>query len=148
MAFQRNGTSTAVLVVDTKALGSGALLRIDPVSGQQSTVSSGDLFDAPIGIAIAADGTVLVADLGPEGPDPGCVLRVDPASGVQERVSSGGMLRSRSVSPSSTATPFWWRTPSRFSGVGSSASTRPPACRRRCSAVPPAEEACRSGLSG
>lgn len=93
VAFQGNGASTAILVVDTKALGRGALFRIDPVSGQQTAVSSGDLFDAPIGIAIAEDGTVLVTDLGPEGPDSGCVLRVDSATGAQERVSSGGMLR-------------------------------------------------------
>jgi len=94
MAFQANGTSTAILVIDTRALGTGALFRIDPSTGEQSGVSSGDLFEAPIAIAMAPDGSVLVADTGPSGPFPGCVLGVDLATGAQRRVSSGGMLSS------------------------------------------------------
>jgi streptogramin lyase len=57
------------------------ILRIDPVTGTQSLVSSGlDL--ALVGIAIDAHGYVFVADFG------GTILRVDPVSGVQENVPS------------------------------------------------------------
>jgi sugar lactone lactonase YvrE len=88
-----------ILVADQLAVGgSGGVIRVDPASGAQTTVSSGGSFVHPSGVALEADGDILVADYSAFGGDdgPGGVIRVDPASGAQTTVSSGG----------SFATPF------------------------------------------
>ena len=71
-----------ILVADP---GAGAVIRVDPASGAQTTVSSGGIFAFPLGIAVEADGNILVADF-----IAGAVIRVDPATGAQTTVSSGG----------------------------------------------------------
>lgn len=65
-----------------------AILRVDPVSGTQTVVASGGLFQSPAGIAIDGEGRIFVTDA-----NAGAVLRVDPATGAQTVVSSGGSLR-------------------------------------------------------
>jgi len=75
------------ILVTSSGLGSGgpsSVIRVDPVSGSQTTVSTGGDFDDPRGIAVEADGDILVADLA-DG-----VIRVDPVTGAQTTVSSGG----------------------------------------------------------
>jgi hypothetical protein len=66
------------------------VIRVDPATGAQTTVSSGGSFDAPSGIALEADGDILVADVQAFADFLGGVIRVDPATGAQTTVSSGG----------------------------------------------------------
>ncbi len=86
-----------LVVADSGASGgSGAVIAVDLISGQQSLVSSNaasalDLFVDPFGIAVERSGTVLVAD--PETPAPvsageGAVIAVDPVTGDQKLVTS------------------------------------------------------------
>ena len=52
-----------IVVLDREAFGfAGGVFRIDPVSGAQTTVSSGGSFVAPFGVALEADNDILVAD--------------------------------------------------------------------------------------
>jgi streptogramin lyase len=66
-----------------------SVTRVDPVTGDQTTVSASGSFVDPFGIAVEADGDILVADQNAFG-GPGGVFRVDPVSGAQMAVSSGG----------------------------------------------------------
>jgi DNA-binding beta-propeller fold protein YncE len=64
----------------------GAVIRVDPLTGVQSLVSSGSEFFDPAGIAVAPDGQIYVADN--RAPDnDGAVIRVDPRSGAQTLVT-------------------------------------------------------------
>lgn len=81
----------------------GAVLRIDPASGNRELISgrgrgSGPsfrgLFGGPTGIALSGDGSLLVADVaedifGP--PGTGVIYRVDPATGNRTVVSGQGV---------------------------------------------------------
>jgi HYR domain/NHL repeat len=94
IAIAANGD---LLVVDESAFGgSGGVIRVDPVTGAQATVSSGNFFVDPAGIAIASNGDIIVADVNTFGVSPfngvpgGAIIRVNPVTGVQTVVSSGG----------------------------------------------------------
>jgi DNA-binding beta-propeller fold protein YncE len=64
----------------------GAVIRVDPLTGRQSLVSSGGHFFDPAGIAVAPDGQIYVVDN--RAPDnDGAVIRVDPRTGVQTLVT-------------------------------------------------------------
>ena len=65
------------------------MIRVDPATGAQTTVSSGGSFVNPLGIAVEADGDILVADADAFGGHGGAI-RVDPATGAQTTVSAGG----------------------------------------------------------
>jgi hypothetical protein len=83
-----------LLVADPNAFGgNGGVIRVDPVTGSQSAVSSastpGSLFVNPVGIVAASNGTIFVADADAFA-GAGGVIRVDPATGAQTAVSSGG----------------------------------------------------------
>ena len=84
-----------ILVVDTNAgdgTGArGALIRIDPITGRQTVVSSGQRFSAPAGVALDADGHALVAD-GSAGDGSGAVIRVDRVTGAQSVLSAGNLF--------------------------------------------------------
>ncbi len=86
-----------LVVSDSSAAGGdGAVIEVDPASGQQSLISSNaksptDLFAHPVGITIERGGTILVAD--PESPAPvtggsGAIIAVDPSTGAQKLVTS------------------------------------------------------------
>jgi sugar lactone lactonase YvrE len=64
----------------------GAVIRIDPLTGRQSSVSSGGEFFDPAGIAVAPDGQLYVADNRASDND-GAVIRVDPRTGAQTLVT-------------------------------------------------------------
>jgi hypothetical protein len=52
-----------LLVVDHGAFGGGGgIIRVDPATGTQTVLASGGFFGDPLGIAIAADGDLLVVD--------------------------------------------------------------------------------------
>jgi DNA-binding beta-propeller fold protein YncE len=64
----------------------GAVIRVDPLTGRQSLVSSGGEFFDPAGIAVAPDGQIYVVDN--RAPDnDGAVIRIDPRTGAQTLVS-------------------------------------------------------------
>jgi DNA-binding beta-propeller fold protein YncE len=69
----------------------GAVVRVDPLTGRQSLLSSGGEFFDPAGIAVAPDGQIYVVDN--RAPDnDGAVIRVDPRTGVQSLVTDRGEL--------------------------------------------------------
>ena len=65
------------------------VIRVNPSTGALTTLSEGGSFNLPLGIAVEADGDIVVADQEAFG-GPGGVIRVNPADGAQTTVSSGG----------------------------------------------------------
>jgi DNA-binding beta-propeller fold protein YncE len=69
----------------------GAVIRVDPLTGLQSLVSSGGEFFDPAGIAVAPGGQIYVVDN--RAPDnDGAVIRVDPGTGAQTLVTESDEL--------------------------------------------------------
>src|SRR4051794_39977817 len=69
----------------------GRIIRVDPVTGQQSTVTSGNLLVDPAGLAIGRDGLIYVGEnVGTLGTP--SVISVNPATGAQTLVTQGGQL--------------------------------------------------------
>jgi sugar lactone lactonase YvrE len=69
----------------------GRLIRVDPLTGAQSLVASGNQMVDPAGVAVAPSGEVWVAD-NLEANGNGRVIRIDPSTGAQTTVSEEGML--------------------------------------------------------
>jgi sugar lactone lactonase YvrE len=94
------GTASAApgdpyVVYTANSFASGAvILRTDPASGSLVEVSrngpQGTLFERPYDLAVEADGSLVVVDLGEPNEKDGAVIRVDPLTGTQSLVSSGG----------------------------------------------------------
>ncbi len=81
-----------LLVTGTEsASGEPGLFRIDAATGAETAISVGGSFSAPVGVAVEADGSILVVDADAFGGQGG-VIRVDPATGSQTEVSSGGLF--------------------------------------------------------
>jgi PKD domain len=69
----------------------GRIIRVDPVTGQQSIVTSGNLLVDPAGLTIAPDGLIYVVEnVGTLGVP--SVISVNPATGAQTLVTQGGEL--------------------------------------------------------
>ena len=69
----------------------GRIIRVDPVTGQQSLVSSGNLLVDPAGLVVAPSGAIYVLEnVGTNGQP--AVVSVDPASGAQSLVTRGDDL--------------------------------------------------------
>ena len=90
IAYVANSTTTRAVV-----------MRVNPATGGLAEVTrngaQGQLFNHPYDIAVAPDGSLLVADMGAyaDGPDPaadGAIVRVDPLTGAQSLVARGGRL--------------------------------------------------------
>ncbi|MFB8077514.1 hypothetical protein [Streptomyces sp. NPDC056013] len=83
-----------ILVVEQGMVGgedlSSRVVRVDPVTGARTTVTSGGELRSPIGLAVAGDGGILIADANAFAGFGGGVIRVDPVSGAQTTVASGG----------------------------------------------------------
>lgn len=76
---------------------SGAIIGVDPVTGEQTLLLASDMTYEPVGLVAEPGGTFLIIDqLGaetPEGyPGGGRVLRWDPVTGDVEVVAEGGLL--------------------------------------------------------
>ena len=88
-------------VVTKQSAAAPVILRADPATGALAEISrngsQGDLFRHPYDIAVARDGSLLVADMGAyatstdHSPD-GRIIRVDPVTGRQSIVASGEHL--------------------------------------------------------
>ena len=69
----------------------GRIIRVDPVTGQQSIVSSGNLLVDPAGLTIGPGGLIYVVEnVGTLGTP--SVISVNPATGAQTLVTQGGQL--------------------------------------------------------
>ena len=69
----------------------GRIIRVDPVTGQQSIVTSGNLLVDPAGLTIGPDGLIYVVEnVGTLGTP--SVISVNPATGGQTLVTQGGQL--------------------------------------------------------
>jgi len=83
-----------LVVADASAFGGlcpggcGGVVRVNPATGAQSIVSTGGFFVDPFGIAIEADGKILVSDAS------GLLIRVHPSTGAQQIVSAAGFFAS------------------------------------------------------
>ena len=72
----------------------GAVIRVDPLTGRQTLVSSGGEFFDPAGIAVAPGGQIYVVDN--RAPDnDGAVIRVDPRTGAQTLVTERSSVPGR-----------------------------------------------------
>jgi len=67
-----------------------ALVRVDPASGQATVLSSGANFRAPLGVAVADNGEIYVANVA----FPGQIVRVNSQNGSQKVIASGQYLNS------------------------------------------------------
>jgi hypothetical protein len=76
------------LVAEATGYGVGVIVRVDGTDGGQTIAASGGAMTAPGGIAVDADGTLLVTDA--RGAGPGAVMRVSGGSGSD--FASGGDL--------------------------------------------------------
>jgi Ca2+-binding RTX toxin-like protein len=95
LALDPNGD---ILIADYDSVGvgnNGAIIRVDPATGQQSFVSNDtintgtDLFQDPYGVAVAANGDIIVSDGESQGvTNHGAIIRVDPATGQQTAISN------------------------------------------------------------
>jgi sugar lactone lactonase YvrE len=85
LAVERDGN---LVVADMGVPNSedGAVIRVDPLTGRQSLVSSGGEFYDPVGIAVAPDGQLYVVD-NKARDNAGAVIRVDPLTGAQTLVT-------------------------------------------------------------
>jgi DNA-binding beta-propeller fold protein YncE len=72
------------------------ILRSVPATGSTVEISRngrlGSLFQHPYDLAVEADGSLLVADMGVRNQKDGAIIRVDPFTGRQSVVSSGGLF--------------------------------------------------------
>jgi sugar lactone lactonase YvrE len=70
------------------------IVRTDPATGALVEISrngqQGTLFRRPYDLAVEADGTLVVADMGTPNAADGAVIRVDPLTGRQSLLASGG----------------------------------------------------------
>jgi len=88
-------------VVTKQSAPAPVILRADPATGGLTEISrngaQGDFFRHPYDIAVAGDGSLLVADMGAfatstDRSADGRIIRVDPVTGQQSIVSSGNLL--------------------------------------------------------
>ena len=90
VSAQSQLVSGDIYLVDSSApTAKGGVYKVDPITGQPTVISSAGNFEEPIGIAITADGSLLVGDHQALGGS-GAIIRVNPANGAQTIVSSGG----------------------------------------------------------
>ncbi len=66
-----------------------AVIRVDPVTGEQTLISQGGFFKDPENVVIDSDGNILVAD--GRAADRGAIIKVDPVTGDQTILSSNAI---------------------------------------------------------
>jgi len=80
-----------VSTIDLNIFGGGNLVRVDPLTGSQTTITSGGFIESLSGVTVDANGNFILADVEAfEGT--GAIIRVDPTTGSQTLISSGGFF--------------------------------------------------------
>ena len=85
IAVERNGM---ILVAD----GTNGLIRINPTNGTRQVLAEGGQLVLPVGVAVAPNGDIYVADFAGLRGQASRVVKVDPISGVQAMITSGENL--------------------------------------------------------
>lgn len=81
LALEANGN---ILISDHSAFGgSGGVIRLNPVTGVSTAVSSGGNINVPVGIAVAGNGDIYLAN------NSGPIIKIDSVTGAQTVVASG-----------------------------------------------------------
>ena len=82
-----------ILVADSAwSDGNGAIVAIDPGTGGQQILSSGQEFVDPVDVLLSPRGQLYVADREADATPGGAVIRVDPTTGAQTVVAAGPLL--------------------------------------------------------
>ena len=83
--------SGTIIVADPESFGgAGGLIAVHPVTGEQQTITQGGLLVEPVGLTVAADGTIFVADQ--EAFGGGGIVAVNPNSGQQTKISASAVF--------------------------------------------------------
>jgi hypothetical protein len=108
-----------IVVVDVAAFGgNGGVIGVDPLTGAQTTISSGGNFILPVALTLDATGNILVADSDDFGGQGG-IIRVDPVTGAKTTVSAGGFFDNpRGIALNTAGTIFIADSGSFFGGPG------------------------------
>src|SRR5438128_10570390 len=86
-------------VADLSATGTGAVIQVDPNTGQQSLLAQGGFVNGPIALTFI-DGRLFVADQGDGLGSVHNLVRVDPASGQQTLITSAaGFITPTGIAP-------------------------------------------------
>lgn len=93
IAYEGNGADSVLVLVSL--LGSAAIVRVDPSTGTQTTVTSGPSIGFAGGIVVEADGMILVTTAGGIEGASG-IVRVDPTTGAQTVLSAEGLFETPS----------------------------------------------------
>jgi hypothetical protein len=72
--------------------GTAGVLRVDPVTGTKSTVTSGGNLNVVLAVVVAPNGDIYASDASAIMGGASKVVRVDPVSGAQTLITSGGNL--------------------------------------------------------
>ena len=91
IAVEKNGRILVIEQSLSGGMGGGRVTRIHQKTGARKAVATGGSFTSAAGIAVEADGGILVADANAFGGSGG-VIRVHPKTGKQTSVTSGGSL--------------------------------------------------------
>ncbi len=95
IAFEADG-HFVVAETDVSGVRNPSVIRVDPATGVRTLVSDnatpagGPQFSQPQGIAVEADGSILVADLTAFPQGNGGIIRVDPVTGARTSLSHNG----------------------------------------------------------
>jgi hypothetical protein len=113
------GPDQQLYVTDLRAFGTGAIIRIDPNSGQQSVVAEGGALNGPNAIAFV-NGSLYVADTGDGSGSVHNIVRIDPNSGAQTVVvpdsATGGFTMPVGMVPAGEDSVYLADEPGGFSG--------------------------------
>ena len=97
--FATGGSPTALVEASNgdiffADLGTPSIVRVDPVTRMETTVSFQGFLSRPFGIALEADGNLLVADTRASGDPNGGIIRISPTTGAQMLLSSDNFFGS------------------------------------------------------
>ncbi len=92
-------SSGAVIAIDPGSLAFGLqpkILRIDPDTGEVRILASGPPFRTPVNLAVAEDGSILIADSNADpkglGITTGAIFKLDPETGSLTTLATGGLV--------------------------------------------------------
>jgi sugar lactone lactonase YvrE len=97
--------------------GAGAVIAVDPGSGEQTTLSQGGLFVDPSNVAFLADGRLVVSDTAAFGG--GGLIAVDPTSRQQAKIAASTVFKSPSGMAIDATGQIFVAYPERVQGLGS-----------------------------